>query len=118
MVHEIVVESTERTWIKTVLDEKAPKETFLEKGEKGVFQAKSKIKVVLGNASVAKVTHNGEEVKGEKLQGTIRTFIFPNKARFPQDVPTKRINASESSESPPDTNAAPSEDSAPSISTE
>lgn len=92
--HEVTVEGQDRTWIKVVIDEKPPVEFFLPKGEKASYKAKNKIKVVLGNSTGTKVTHNGEADKGKKFQGTIRSYIYPPNARFPQDTPTKRITSS------------------------
>jgi cytoskeleton protein RodZ len=87
--HEIVVEPKERTWAKVVVDNEAPMEFFLSGGEKATYRAKDKIKLVLGNSTGTKVTHNGAESDGKKFQGTIRSYIFPNNARFPQDVKPK-----------------------------
>jgi cytoskeleton protein RodZ len=95
--HEIVIESKERTWIKVVIDQKAPIEFFLPKGETATYSAKQKIKVVLGNSTGSKVTHNGEVATGTRFQGTIRSYIFPPEARFPQDQP-KRVTTSEKTE--------------------
>lgn len=83
--HAINVEGNHRSWIKVVVDDSAPQEFFLNEGQKIDYKAKEKIKLVLGNSSGAKVIHNGEETPGKKLQGTIRTYIFPENARFPQD---------------------------------
>ncbi len=83
--HEIEVQSKYRTWMKTVIDEEPPKESYLEAGAKISFQAKEKIKLVLGNSSGALVTHNGEESKGKKFSGTIRYYIFPSGSKFPQE---------------------------------
>jgi len=91
--HEVAIEGQERTWIKIVIDDAKPVEYFLPKGEKTTYQAKSKIKVVLGNSSGAKVVHNGEEAKGKKFQGTIRYYLFPDGARFPQDVGSRKTAA-------------------------
>jgi cytoskeleton protein RodZ len=92
--HEISVEGSMRTWMKVVIDNQKPKETFLEEGQRVMFKAGEKIKVVLGNSTGAKVVHNGEIEDGEKFSGTIRSYIFPKNARFPQDPP-KRQTAKE-----------------------
>ncbi len=94
--HEVTVEGKDVTWIKVVIDDNKPTQSFLPKGEKVTFQAKNKLKIVLGNSSGAKVTHNGEEAKGKKFQGTIRSYLFPENARFPQDPGTKRNVAAKS----------------------
>jgi len=91
--HELVVEGQERTWMKVVIDDEKPVEFFLPKGEKTTYQAKNKIKVVLGNSSGAKILHNGEVTKGKKFQGTIRYYVFPENARFPQDAGTRKVAA-------------------------
>ncbi len=96
--HEVVVEGKSRTWMKTVIDDQKPRETFLKEGEIVTLTAYDKIKVVLGNSTGTKVVHNGELVSGEKFNGTIRSYIFPKTARFPQDPP-KRV-ASGQSEGP------------------
>jgi len=95
--HEVVIEGKERTWIKVVVDDSAPVEYFLPEGEKAKYNAKNKIKVVLGNSTGSKVVHNGELSPGTKFQGTIRSYIFPSDARFPQDIPTKRSLSQETS---------------------
>ncbi len=85
--HNIEIEGAERTWVKVVTDNDAPVEFFLSPGQKKQYTANQKIKVVLGNATGAKVVHNGEEDTGKKFMGTIRSFRFPATAQFPQDVP-------------------------------
>ncbi len=85
--HNIEIEGAERTWVKVVADNEAPVEFFLSPGQKKQYTATQKIKVVLGNATGAKVVHNGEEATGKKFMGTIRSFRFPATAQFPQDVP-------------------------------
>lgn len=109
--HELMVEGQERTWIKVVIDDKAPVEYFLPKGEKTTYQAKEKIKVVLGNSAGSKVTHNGELAKGKKFQGTIRYYVFPENARFPQDVGAKRNTAKAEGEETASNGETPSENS-------
>lgn len=97
--HEVVVEGKERTWMKIVIDDQKPRETFLNEGEIMTLTAYEKIKVVLGNSTGTRVVHNGDVVLGEKFSGTIRSYIFPKNARFPQDPP-KRSTTAESEEVP------------------
>ncbi|MBI4405445.1 MAG: DUF4115 domain-containing protein [Deltaproteobacteria bacterium] len=92
--HTVVVEGKERSWMKVVVDEKAPVEFFLRKGEKVTYAADSKIKIVLGNATGSKIYHNGELNQGVKYQGTIRFYLFPSDAKFPQDAPSERTPSS------------------------
>jgi cytoskeleton protein RodZ len=106
--HEVSIEGKERTWIKVVIDGDAPVEYFLPKGERATYSAKNKIKVVLGNSTGTKVVHNGEVAEGVKFQGTIRSYIFPSEARFPQDPP-KRATANDKLETTPPADAAPAE---------
>jgi len=87
--HVITVEGKERTWVKLVIDANPPTEFFLPEGEKATYQAKEKIKLVLGNSSGTKVMYNGHGVEGSKFMGTIRSFRFPSDAKFPQDVTKK-----------------------------
>lgn len=89
--HVLEVTSKDRTWIKVVVDEAPPIEYFLGAGQKASYSAKQKIKVVLGNSTDAEVVHNGQKAPGVKFQGTIRSYIFPADARFPQDVPKRAI---------------------------
>lgn len=96
--HEIVVDATERSWMKVVIDDKPPKETYSKPGEKAVFQAKEKIKLVLGNSSSATVLHNGEKTTGKKFQGTIHFYVFPKGARFPQDPPKRALTTTPAGE--------------------
>jgi cytoskeleton protein RodZ len=91
--HEIVIEGRERTWVKVVVDEEPPIEYFLPQGEKAKYDAKDKIKVVLGNATGSKVSHNGEVATGKQYSGTIRSYVFPQGSKFPQDLPPKRAPA-------------------------
>lgn len=96
--HELVVQGKYRSWMKIVIDDEPPKESYLEEGAKVAFQAKTKIKLVLGNASGSVVTHNGEENKGKKYSGTIRYYIFPVGSRFPQDKPKSKKTNEDSDE--------------------
>jgi len=93
--HELVIEGKERTWIKVVFDKEPPTEYFLPEGDKVTYRAKEKIKIVLGNSTGTKVIHNGSAVPGVKLQGTIRQYIFPSDARFPQDAASRRAASSQ-----------------------
>lgn len=104
--HEITIESKDRTWIKVVVDEEAPIEYFLPSNEHATYKAQKKIKVVLGNSTGSKVTHNGEVVPGTKFQGTIRSYIFPENARFPQDIPKKQPASDTAVQPPQGENAA------------
>ena len=93
--HTVQVTVQERSWSKVVIDEEKPVEKILAKGEKLDLKAKSKIKVVLGNSTGAEFLHNGEPSEGKVYQGTIRYYIFPQGARFPQDKPKPRAVTSE-----------------------
>lgn len=106
--HEVAVEGLHRTWIKYVIDDKAPVQSFLKENEKITFRAKDRIKIVLGNSPGSKVVHNGQEEKGVKFEGTIRIYKFPSNARFPQDKAGKRAAASRAG----DAAGAPAETSA------
>jgi len=93
--HKVNIEGSERTWIKVVVDENAPIEYFLPQGEKVSYQAKDKIKVVLGNATGAKVFYNGKATEGVNFLGTIRSYKFPENAEFPQDTASRRVPTSD-----------------------
>jgi cytoskeletal protein RodZ len=93
--HEVDVTVKERSWAKIVIDDEKPVQTILKKGEKVNYKAKSKIKVVLGNSTGAEFLHNGEPSEGKVYQGTIRYYIFPHGARFPQDPPKPRAVSSD-----------------------
>lgn len=88
--HEIIVEGKARTWLKVVIDDNPPTEYFLAEGKSATYKAAKKVKVVLGNSTGSRVTHNGQVVEGKQFLGTIRSYIFPENARFPQDSPSKR----------------------------
>jgi hypothetical protein len=88
--HNLTIQVKFRTWSKIVLDDEPPKENYLEAGSQVSYQAKEKIKLVLGNSTEAQVLHNGKESKGKKYSGTIRYYIFPRGARFPQDKPKEK----------------------------
>lgn len=77
------------------MDDSPATETYLEAGSKTSYQAKNKIKLVLGNSTGSEVVHNGEVAPGKKYSGTIRFYIFPRGSRFPQDKP-KSKNSEES----------------------
>lgn len=96
--HQISIQGSERTWIKVVVDESAPIEYFLPQGDKVSYQAKEKIKIVLGNATGAKVFYNGKQTDGVNFLGTIRSYKFPTDAEFPQDTASKRMPTSAASE--------------------
>lgn len=91
--HELTVEGKERSWMKIVIDGNPPKEMYTKPGEKSVFQAKEKIKLVVGNAAATTVLHNGEKTDGKKFQGTIHFYVYPKGARFPQDPPKRAVTS-------------------------
>lgn len=87
--HEVTVETKDRSWVKVVIDGQDPVESYLGENQTVKYQAKSKIKVTLGNSVGAKVLYNGQPNEGKKFTGTVRYFKFPATARFPQDVAPK-----------------------------
>lgn len=92
--HEIEVNPAELTWVKVVIDDAPPVNLRLNPQEKKKFSAKDKIKVVLGNASGSEVIHNGQKNEGKTYSGTIKYYIFPLGAKFPQDKPRQISNES------------------------
>ncbi len=113
--HTLTVEAKERTWMKIVIDGTAPVEAFLEPGENKRFEAKKKIKLVLGNSTGAQVVHNGEPFLGVKFNGTIRSYIFPSDARFPQDQPKRAVTSKSDNDDSRTSEAAGSDGTNPSI---
>lgn len=85
--HELKINAKVRTWMKIVIDEEPPKESYLEAGANIDFKYQKKIKLVLGNSTGVSVINDAEDSKGKKYSGTIRYYIFPKGARFPQDKP-------------------------------
>jgi cytoskeleton protein RodZ len=107
--HQIVVFSREKSWMKVIVDEEAPQQFIAKKGEKLVYNAKSKVKLVIGFSPGLDVYHNGEIAKGKQFQGTIRFYIWPKGARFPQDKPAQRDTANDAAATP----ATPLDESKP-----
>ncbi|NBX75838.1 MAG: helix-turn-helix domain-containing protein [Proteobacteria bacterium] len=104
--HELEVNPKERTWVKIVIDDAPPVNMHLNPQEKTKFNAKEKIKLVLGNSTGSEVFHNGSLTEGKKYSGTIRFYIFPVGSKFPQDKPRQLSTESmgqQESESLPDT---------------
>ena len=85
--HELKINAKVRTWMKIVIDEEPPIESYLEAGANINFKYQKKIKLVLGNSTGVSVINDAEDSKGKKYSGTIRYYIFPKGARFPQDKP-------------------------------
>lgn len=98
-VHNLTIQVKFRTWSKIVIDDEPPKETHLEAGSQVQYQAKKKIKLVLGNSSGTQVFYNGQETKGKRFSGTIRYYIFPIGATFPQDKPKDKDSEENATES-------------------
>lgn len=98
---EVVVEVKNKSWVKVVIDDKPPVQTILEEGAKETYTADTKIKLVLGNSSGATVLHNGEPSAGVKYDGTIRFYVFPPTARFPQDKRHAKKEPASSNEDEP-----------------
>jgi len=90
--HELEVNPKERTWVKIVIDDSPPVNLHLNPQERTKFSAKEKIKLFLGNSAGSEVFHNGTLTEGKKYSGTIRFYIFPTGARFPQDKPRQISN--------------------------
>lgn len=90
--HTLEVLTKERSWAKVVIDEAPPVEYHINPGEKTTLTATSKIKLVLGNASGAEVVHNGTPDPGKVDQGTVRYYIFPVGAKFPQDQTRRKLS--------------------------
>ncbi len=96
--HVITVKVKNKSWSKVVIDSSSPVQKILEPGDYS-FSANEKFKIVLGNSSGAEIVHNGEKSDGAKIDGTIRQFVFPNNARFPQDPLKRKVASPEKTES-------------------
>lgn len=96
--HKLVIQGKERTWLKVVVDDKAPLEYFLPKGQTVGYVANEKIKLVLGEAPNAAVFHNDQPVAGYKLRDNVSIFVFPSGAKFPQDAAARKASKPESAE--------------------
>lgn len=95
--HNLRIEGKERCWMKVVVDEEKPKQSYLKPGQTLEFAADKKIKLVLGNAVENAVFYNGKAVPGKLYQGKIHYFIYPGGSKFPQDPPpAKKIDSVES----------------------
>ncbi len=92
--HVLTVETSKKTWIKIVADGQPPKQTISKDNDKLTFSAKEKIKLVLGNPTGVKVSHNGTEAEGTK-SGSVHYYRFPTNAKFPQDQPKPRAVSSD-----------------------
>ncbi len=101
--HVLALATQKKTWYKIVVDGTAPVQGMAKENDTLTFNAKEKIKLTLGNASGAKVLHNGTEVDGTKFAGTIRYFKYPASAKFPQDPPKPRAVTSDGDSSTPST---------------
>lgn len=99
--HKLVIQGKERTWLKVVVDDKAPLEYFLPKGQTVGYVASEKIKLVLGEATNAAVYHNDLPVAGFKLKDDVSIFVFPTGAKFPQDAAAKKGKEGETAEGTP-----------------
>lgn len=89
LAHELFIQSKERTWVKIVIDDEPPREFFLREGGKVKYNAKEKIKLILGNSTGASVKYNGKDVSGDPITpGTLR-YVFPQNAEFPQEQQQK-----------------------------
>jgi len=85
--HRLEVEPREKTWVKIVIDDAPPVKLYLDANQKATYEAKNKIKLVLGNSTGALVTHNGSVDEGRVDQGAVKYYIFPRGSAFPQDKP-------------------------------
>lgn len=107
--HTLEVLTKERSWAKVVIDEAPPVEYYINPEEKVTLTAKSKIKLVLGNSSGAEVVHNGTVDPGKVDQGTVRYYIFPLGAKFPQDQARRKLSEDSEKSANEPTENSPSE---------
>lgn len=85
--HRLEIEPEEKTWVKIVIDESPPVKLYLDAHQKTSYEAKNKIKLVLGNATGAQVLHNGKLTDGHVDKGSVKYYIFPWGSKFPQEKP-------------------------------
>ncbi len=67
----------EETWMKVIIDDKAPNEYMFKPGDKMEIEASKGFNVLLGNASGIKLTINGKPVKIHGKTGQVVTIQLP-----------------------------------------
>lgn len=99
--HRLEIEPQEDTWLRVVIDDSPPIRLYLDAHQKAAYEAKNKIKLVLGNGEGAEVLHNGKPTEGRVDKGSVKYYIFPWGSKFPQDK-RREVSSEETSERSPD----------------
>lgn len=99
--HRLEIDPEQKTWVKIVIDDSPPVTLYLEPHQKTSYEAKNKIKLVLGNATGAEVLHNGNLTEGHIDKGSVKYYIFPWGSKFPQDK-RREVSSEETSEGSPE----------------
>ena len=71
------IDTVEKTWLKVIIDDQAPKEYTLEAGEKITLKAASKFTLLIGNATGVELRLNGKPVKVAGESGQVIAVELP-----------------------------------------
>jgi cytoskeleton protein RodZ len=82
---ELTATVSERTWVKIIADDTAPKEYIFQPGAKHTWTAERGFDVTIGNAAGIEFSFNGKTIKNLGGAGEVK------KLRFPDDFQTKWV---------------------------
>ena len=72
------IQAVEKTWLKVIIDNQAPKEYTLETGEKVTLKAASNYNLLIGNAAGVELELNGQPVKIDGQRGEVVSVKLPH----------------------------------------
>lgn len=90
--HKVYIMGNKRSWTKLVLDDEPPREYFLREGGIVSYQAREKVKIIMGNTKGVRIFHNGQLAEGVEIKPGIRKYSFPADATFEQEKDSPEEN--------------------------
>jgi cytoskeleton protein RodZ len=79
---QVMIKTQKDVWLKAKLDESDPFDFLLRAGSFRKLEAKSEIKVLIGDASAVTVEYEGKTIENLGKEGNVRTLVFPGLGRW------------------------------------
>jgi len=85
-MQKVTLKVEQDAWFKAQIDDGKPFEFLLRKGNVKKLEAKTVLKIFIGNTAVSSVEYQGEVLKDLSQQGHTRSIVFPGLDRWKDAV--------------------------------
>jgi hypothetical protein len=76
--HRLVLNCTERSWVRIYMDDEPVKEYLFNPGDRFEWVAKEGIEIKIGNASGVELEYNGQKIQSLGKRGQVVFLRFPD----------------------------------------